>query len=78
VGTKKESRDPGDQQILPALLGKAEKAAERLTSIDEAHEEAIHRLQDQLELLPSFEILAASLLRVTARSRDSGRRPRDT
>lgn len=75
---KRKSRDPGDQQILPALLGKAEKAAERLQGIDEAREEAIHRLQEQLDLLPSFEILAASLIRVTARPRGSGRRLSDT
>jgi hypothetical protein len=46
--------------------GRLRRQQSGLTSIDDAHEEAIHRLQDQLELLPSFEILAASLLRVTA------------
>jgi ERCC4-related helicase len=73
--SKNQSADLGDQQILPALLGKADKAAQRIQSIEEAHRAAIHELQEQLELLPAFEILAASLIRVTSRTRNSAKRP---
>jgi Zn-dependent M32 family carboxypeptidase len=74
--SKKKSSDPGDQQILPALFGKAERAAQRVHSIEQAHQEALNQLQERVELLPAFEILAASLIRVICRTRGGATRPR--